>query len=74
MAESVLEERVARLERLVDGLVEARLRYPSPGKDWRGTIGMFDGDPIFREMLDDVFRRREDERRQARDDNAAEVP
>ena len=74
MAESVLEERVARLERLVDGLVEDRLRYPSPGKVWRGTIGMFDGDPIFREMLDDVFRRREEERRQTRDEEAGEVP
>ena len=74
MAESVLEERVARLERLVDGLVEDRLRYPAPGKDWRGTVGMFDGDPIFREMLDDVFRRREEERRQARDGNPDEAP
>lgn len=74
MAESVLEERVARLERLVDGLMEDRLRYPSPGKDWRDTVGMFDGDPIFREMLDDAFRRREEERRQARDGNAGEAP
>ena len=73
MAESVLEERVARLERLFDGLVEDRLRYPAPGKDWRGTVGMFDGDPIFREMLDDVLHRREEERRQARDEEAGDA-
>ena len=74
MSETALEERVARLERLVDGLVEHQLRYPAPGKDWRGTVGMFDGDPIFREMLDEVFRRREKERRQARDEEAGEGP
>lgn len=73
MADSVLEERVARLERLVDGLVEDRLRYPSSGKDWRSTIGMFDGDPIFREMLDDVFRRRDEERLQAREERTREA-
>lgn len=74
MSESILEERVARLERLVDGLVEHQLRYPAPGQDWRGTIGMFDGDPLFREMLDDVSRRREEERRQARDEEAGDAP
>ena len=57
MSETALEERVARLERLVDGLVEHRIRYPAPGQDWRSTVGMFDGDPIFQEMLDEVFRR-----------------
>jgi hypothetical protein len=35
---------------------------------------MFDGDPVFREMLDDVFRRREEERRQARDEQTGEAP
>jgi hypothetical protein len=34
---------------------------------------MFDGDPIFQEMLDEVFRRREEERRQARDEEAGEA-
>ena len=74
MSEAALEERVARLEKLVDGLVEQQLRYPARGKDWRGTVGMFDGDPIFREMLDDVFRRREEERRQAREEKAGDAP
>jgi hypothetical protein len=74
MPETALEERVARLERLVDGLMEHRNRYPAPGQDWRSSIGMFDGDPIFQEMLDETFRRREEERRQARDDKSREAP
>jgi len=74
MSETALEERVARLEKLVEGLVDHRNRYPASGQDWRSSIGMFDGDPIFREMLDETFRRREEERRQAREEESRDAP
>ena len=74
MPETALEERVARLERLVDGLMDRRNRFPAAGPDWRSSIGMFDGDPIFQEMLDETFRRREEERRQACDEESREAP
>lgn len=72
MSETTLEERVARLEKLVDGLVQERNRYPAPGRDWRDTVGMFDGDPFFKEMIQEAFRQREEERRQARDEEERE--
>ena len=74
MLGTTLEERVARLERLVDGLVDDRNRFPAPGQDWRSTIGMFDGDPLFREMMEESSRRREEERRQAREEEQREAP
>ena len=72
MSETTLEERVARLEKLVDGLVQERNRYPAPGRDWRDTVGMFDGDPLFKEMIQEAFNQREEERRRARDDEEPE--
>jgi hypothetical protein len=35
-------------------------------KDWRRTIGMFDGDPIILEIIAEGQRLREEERRQGR--------
>ena len=61
MSEATLEERVARLE----GLAEHQPRRR--GKDWRRTIGMFDGDPVMQEIIDGALRAREEERRQARE-------
>ena len=72
MSGSGLEERVARLETMVEDLMRDRNRYPAPGKDCRSTIGMFDGDPLFKEMMEETSRRREDERRQARDEESRE--
>jgi hypothetical protein len=72
MSTSTLEERVARLETLVENLLRDKNRYPSPGKDWRSTIGMFDGDPLFKEMLEEATRRREEERREAREHEGRE--
>ena len=74
MPETALEERVARLEKLVEGLVAHRNRYPAPGQDWRSRIGMFDGHTIFQEMSDETFRRREEERRQAREEDSRDAP
>lgn len=61
MAEATLEERVATLEHLV-----AQLLHPTapgaPPKDWRRTAGMFDGDPIMREIIAEGQRVREADR------------
>jgi hypothetical protein len=35
-------------------------------KDWRRTIGMFDGDPIMQEIIEEGRRLREEDRRQGR--------
>jgi len=45
MAEATLEERVATLEQRVAQLMHTFERTARK-KDWRRTIGMFDGDPI----------------------------
>jgi hypothetical protein len=34
-------------------------------KDWRRTVGMFDGDPIMRQIIKEGQRIREADRRQA---------
>ncbi|MCA9127764.1 MAG: hypothetical protein KDB22_11790 [Planctomycetales bacterium] len=60
---STIEERVQRLEKAVFG--------PSaePGRDdWQKTVGMFRGDPVMKEVLDDVKAAREREREEARAD------
>jgi hypothetical protein len=74
MSASTLEERVARLETLVEDLMRDRNRYHAAGKDCRSTIGMFDGDPLFNEMMEETSRRREEERRQAREEEQRESP
>jgi hypothetical protein len=64
LSESVLEERVAKLEQLVNKLMDGM--YASP-KDWRRTVGMFDGDPIMREIIEEGRRIRAADRRQAQE-------
>ncbi len=55
-----IEERVAKLEEAVFGDNE-------PGRDdWQSTVGMFRGDPVMKEILDDVRANREQERKEAR--------
>jgi len=43
-------------------------REPAPD-DWQSTVGMFRGDPVFQEMVEETTRRREQERRQAREES-----
>ena len=67
MAKRTLEERVTRLEELVDGLAGGKApNSQTPCKDWRRTVGMFRGDPIMKEIIDGALRLREEERRIAR--------
>ena len=62
MPEATLGERVVKLESLVDILLQ-RVEVSSRKKDWRRTAGMFDGDPLMREIIEEGQRVREEDRR-----------
>ncbi len=75
MSKESLETRVARLERQVSMLMRSQANENQPAPDaWRKTVGMFRGDPIFAEMIEEAQRLREEDRRLTRDtmDGAAE--
>jgi hypothetical protein len=59
-----LEERVTKLEKLVDELMH-KADTPVHKKDWRRTVGMFEGDPIMKEIIEEGQRIRKEDRRQA---------
>lgn len=61
MAEATLEERVATLEHLVTQLLHPPGRVEQ-SKDWRRTVGMFDGDPIMHEIIAEGQRVRDADR------------
>ena len=66
MSQATIEERVTRLEQLMDQLLRTRPRSLQPGRDeWLGTFGMFAGDPVMKEIIDAGRRIREEDRRQA---------
>jgi hypothetical protein len=65
MEEATLEERVATLEQLVPQWIHTAERMARK-KDWRRTIGMFDGDPIMQEIMAEGRRLRAEDRRQGR--------
>ena len=66
MSTVTLEERVTKLEGLVDELRDRRTSAETPGRDdWRGTVGMFADDAVMQEILDEAQRIREADRRQA---------
>ena len=60
--EATLKERVIKLERLVNMLLQ-RVDVSVRKKDWRRTAGMFDGDPLMREIIEEGQRVREEDRR-----------
>ena len=62
-----LEERVSSLEETVAGLAAA-VNAGKHKKDWRSTIGMFEGDPIIQEIQEEGRKLREAERRAAQQD------
>ena len=50
MSTVTIEERVAKLEGLVDELRNRRESANTPGRDdWRGTVGMFANDDVMQE-------------------------
>jgi hypothetical protein len=67
MSERTLEERISSLEETVAGLV-AGGTAGNQKKDWRSTIGMFEGDPVIAEIQEEGRRLREAERRAAQQD------
>ena len=62
---SSIEERVSKLEQAVFGPAGERRGQ----KDWQRTVGMFRGDPIMKQVIDEALRMREEERKQARREN-----
>lgn len=65
MPPQTLEDRMARVEKLVDELVQ-KSSSAEPPKDWRRTVGMFDGDPVMKEIIEEGRRIRELDREQTR--------
>ena len=68
MSEATIEERLERLERIVEEMRRGLHRQSGqPGRDdWQSTIGAFADDPIADEIIDEALRLREDERQQFR--------
>ena len=65
MSQATIEERVTRLEQLVDQLLQPKLQSEAGRDDWLRTFGMFAGDPVIKEIIDAGRRIREEDRRQA---------
>ena len=62
-----IETRLARLEEQMARLISGGAVGSRPARDdWMQTVGMFRGDPVVKEMIDEAQRSREEERRQAR--------
>lgn len=64
ISEATLEERVIKLERLVDTLLQ-RVEVSTRKKDWRRTAGLFDGDPLMKEIIEEGQRIREEDRQKS---------
>ena len=68
MVPQTLEARVDRLEQQMNLLLGGRTDESQPtADDWKETVGMFRGDPIVGEMIDESRRLREEDRRAARE-------
>jgi hypothetical protein len=66
MSQTTIEERVTRLEQLVDQLLGAKPAPAQPGQDdWQKTFGMFAGDAVMKEIIEAGQKIREEDRRQA---------
>jgi hypothetical protein len=68
MSEVSLEDRVTRLEKQMDVLVRGlRQDEIQPGPhEWIESVGMFRGDPVVKEMIDEASRSRSEQRQRAR--------
>ena len=62
MGEATLEERVIKLERLMETVLQ-QVDVSPRKKDWRRTAGMFDRDSMMKEIIDEGQRVREEDRR-----------
>lgn len=70
MSQLNLEQRVAELERQVAELRQQRANgepLREPGRDdWKKTVGMFDGDPVMKEIIEETLKIREEDRQRTR--------
>ncbi|HEV3446076.1 MAG TPA: hypothetical protein VG099_15650 [Gemmataceae bacterium] len=65
MSQATIEERITRLEQLVDQLLQPNPAPAQPGRDdWQRTFGMFAGDPVMKEIIEAGQRIREEDRRE----------
>ena len=68
MSQETIEARVARLEQQMSLLMHGGASESRPPRDaWRKTVGMFRGDPVVGEMIEEAERLREEDRRLTRD-------
>ncbi len=73
MTTETLEARITRLEQQMNRLLGDSAPAGEPAPDaWEQTVGMFRGDPVFKEMLDEAQRMREESRRLARQADESE--
>ena len=69
MSQSTLEERVTRLEQLYDDWLRKRSVEGEPARDdWLKSVGMFAGDPLMKDIIEEGRRVREEDRQQTRGD------
>ena len=69
MSQVALEERVTRLEKLYDDWLHGQLDRREPGRDdWLKSVGMFGGDPVMKEIIEEGRRVRAQDREQTRTD------
>ena len=68
MAHPTLEDRVSKLESLVQRLTAGGevSEAPNAGNRWLSTVGMFAGDDVMKEVIEEGRRIREEDREQAR--------
>jgi hypothetical protein len=57
-----VEERLEKLERELAAL-KARVKTLTPQDDWRSVVGMFAGDEVMKEILEEGRKIREEDRR-----------
>jgi hypothetical protein len=62
MPETNLQQRVSKLEQMMDSLLH-NVDLPAAKKDWRRTAGMFEGDPLIKEIIEGGQLVREEDRR-----------
>ena len=72
MTTETLEARITRLEQQMNRLLGDSAAGEPAQDAWEQTVGMFRGDPVFKEMLDEAQRMREESRRLARQADESE--
>jgi hypothetical protein len=65
MDQTKLEERIAELERQVAAL-KARVATLINPNDWRSVVGMFAGDEVMKQILEQGRKIREEDRRRTK--------